>query len=90
MKKDLDIRIVVLQRGWVLVGEFSEQGEKCHIKNGAVIRLWGTDKGLGQIAFDGPQDGTILDKEPESEFHISQVIRTIKCEKPELWQKAIK
>ena len=83
----MDLRIVILQRGWVLVGEWSQKGDMCFINNGSVIRRWGTAKGLGELAIEGPKEGTILDKEPESEFHISQVIRTIKCETPKLWKK---
>jgi hypothetical protein len=86
----MDIRIVILQRGWVLVGDFKQVEDKMYsLTNSAVIRRWGTDQGLGELAFEGPKSGTILDKEPESKFHVSQIIRTIKCETPDLWIKAI-
>ncbi len=43
----------VLQRGWVMVGEFSKVGSDCSLTNAAVIRYWGTTKGLGEIAENG-------------------------------------
>ncbi len=84
-----DVRICVLHRGWVLVGDYSRNGEFITLKNPHVIRRWGTTKGLGEIAVDGPLSKTLLDKEPESEFHITQCIRTIKCEVTK-WEKALK
>lgn len=75
-----DIRICVLHRGWVLVGAYERKGEFISLTNPKVIRRWGTTKGLGEIAIEGPTSSTVLDKEPESEFHISQCVRTIKCE----------
>ena len=81
-----DVRICVLHRGWVLIGEYSRKAEFITLKNTHVIRRWGTTKGLGEIAVDGPLSGTVLDKEPECEFHTSQCIRTIKCEVSK-WKK---
>ena len=73
------IKIVILQRGWVLVGKFSQDGPKCRLDNAAVIRKWGTTKGLGEIADGGPTKDTVLDKTPPVEFHELTVIAMIQC-----------
>ena len=57
-----DIKIVILQRGWVMVGIFSRTENDCKLVKASVIRKWGTTSGLGQIAKDGPTKETILDK----------------------------
>jgi len=75
----MDLRICVLHRGWVLIGEYSRSGSYVTLKKPHVIRCWGTSRGLGEIALGGPNSGTTLDPEPEDEFHELQVIRTIKC-----------
>ena len=54
------IKIVVLERGWVVVGHYQEDGDWITI-NGAVIRVWGTSKGLPEL-INGPKKETILDK----------------------------
>ena len=56
------IKIVVLQRGWVLVGKFERTGDQCFLHNASVIRNWGTTKGLGELANRGPLKDTKLDK----------------------------
>ena len=56
------IKIVVLQRGWVLVGKFERDGDQCFLHNASTIRNWGTTKGLGELAKDGPTKDTKLDK----------------------------
>ena len=76
---DGPIRIVILQRGWVIVGTFSQDGSHCRLDNAAVIRKWGTTKGLGQIAENGPTKDTVLDKTPPVEFHELTIIATIQC-----------
>lgn len=81
-----DIRICVLHRGWVLVGFYKRDEDFIALTKSAVIRRWGAERGLGQIAAEGPTDLTILDKEPDGEFHITQCIRTIKCN-AEKWEK---
>jgi hypothetical protein len=57
-----DAKIVILQRGWVMVGRLEKNGNECKLHNASVIRSWGTTKGLGEIAKNGPTDKTILDK----------------------------
>lgn len=60
---DGDIRIVILHRGWVVVGRVYQSGCEVKIKNGAVIRVWGTSGGLGELAEKGPLSNTKLDKQ---------------------------
>ncbi len=55
------IKICVLQRGWVFVGRFSQEGNVCTLTNASNIRQWGTTKGLGEIADGGPTSKTVLD-----------------------------
>jgi hypothetical protein len=74
-----EIRIVILQRGWVLVGYFSQDAEKCKLEKASVIRQWGTSKGLGEIAVSGPTSKTILDPAPTVHFHELTIIATIEC-----------
>lgn len=56
------IKIVVLQRGWVVIGRYERQGDQCFLHEANTIRNWGTKKGLGELAKDGPQTNTVLDK----------------------------
>ncbi|GAC1513432.1 MAG: hypothetical protein NVS1B16_05640 [Pseudarthrobacter sp.] len=56
-----DIRIVILQRGWIYVGSYSQEGDECMLTNAACIRIWGTTKGLTELC-EGPTSKTILDK----------------------------
>lgn len=74
-------RIVVLQRGWVVVGEVdTETTEEVVLKNAAVIRRWGTTQGLGQIAGDGPTGNTMLDLVPlPLRFHPMTVVLSMDC-----------
>jgi hypothetical protein len=62
-------QIVVLNRGWVVVGDYSEKEEDCMLSNASVIRIWGTTKGLGELAENGPTSSTKLDACPNVHFH---------------------
>jgi len=53
--------IVVADRGWVYVGDIEHDGEWCVISNARNIRKWGTSRGLGQIATNGPTEQTVMD-----------------------------
>jgi hypothetical protein len=79
-----DIRIVVLQRGWVMVGRWSQDGEMCALDNASVIRMWGTTKGLGEIALNGPTSTTTLDACGHVDFHILTTVVVLNC-KDEKW-----
>lgn len=74
-----DIRIVVLQRGWIVVGVYDKDGSQCSIDHGYVIERWGTTEGLGQLALEGVKDATRLRKIPKVEFHELTTIMSIKC-----------
>lgn len=72
-----DIKIVVLQRGWVYVGRFKRDGNKCKLYNAYNIRNWGTTEGLPELV-NGPTDETKLDKcEGVVEFDWLTVVHTI-------------
>ncbi len=78
---DDDIRIVILQRGWVFVGYFKRDGDDCKLSKANNIRRYGTTKGLGEIALNGPTEETILDKcHGVVEFDKLTIIATIACE----------
>lgn len=74
-----DIKIVVLQRGWVMIGRYSKDDDTVTLENAHVIRTWGTTKGLGELALEGKQSNTKLDKAGHVEFHILTVVATINC-----------
>ena len=74
------IKIVILQRGWCMIGRFERDGSDCKLRDAAVIRQWGTTRGLGQIAEGGPTDSTKLDKcHGVVEFDYLTVVATIDC-----------
>lgn len=79
------IRIVVLQRGWVAVGRYYEQGSDVVLKNAKIIRRWGTSKGLGQLVA-GPLDETTLDPAGTLRQHRLAVVTTFDC-KEEAWSQ---
>jgi hypothetical protein len=53
-------QIVVLDRGFVYVGDVSVFNDWVLIKNAQNLRIWGTTKGLGELR-GGPLSGTKLD-----------------------------
>ncbi len=81
VEEDWGKQIVILQRGWVVVGDLKKNGVQFTLNNASVIRNWGTTRGLGEIAEGGPTDNTKLDPAPEMKFHELTVIGTIKCNK---------
>ena len=83
------IKIVILQRGWCMVGKFKRTGSDCKLHDAAVIREWGTTRGLGQIAEGGPTDLTKLDKcYGEVGFDYLTVVATIDCEEG-VWESVL-
>lgn len=62
-QKEIDhgLQIVVLDRGFIYVGETKTDGAFVIITNAKNIRRWGTSKGLGELAREGKKQNTILD-----------------------------
>ena len=73
------VRIVVLQRGWVVVGYYAEDGDRVTIERAKIIRRWGTTKGLGELA-TGPVSESVLDPAGLVESHRLGVVLTIACD----------
>jgi len=83
--RNSDIKIVILQRGWVFIGRYSENGENAALDNAYSIRIWGTTKGLGQLALEGKTSSTKLDKAGRVEFNKLTVVAMINA-KADLWE----
>lgn len=75
------VRIVILQRGWVCVGNYVQCGpSESRLDNASVIRLWGTTKGLGELAVSGPTKDTKLDKAGVVRFHPLAEVASLDCD----------
>lgn len=74
------IKIVILQRGWIVVGRVSQDGDQVSVSSASVIRKWGTTKGIGEIALRGPTANTVLDKCGMVRAHQLEIVATIDCE----------
>jgi len=57
--KDGDIKIIVLNNGFVYVGRVSELNDRIEVHDARNIIRWGTTGHLGQLA-DGPRENTNL------------------------------
>ena len=55
-----DFRIVVIQSGWVLAGEYSIKDGIVTLKRSSVIQRWGTTMGLGELAASGPTKDSVI------------------------------
>jgi len=88
----MEIRIIILQRGWVMIGEYERDGFYGRLRRGAVIRNWGTagdHRGLGYLAAHGPTAETHL--EPCAlpvEFHELTTVAQLVCD-AEIWAPII-
>lgn len=62
MSKTIGKSIFVVEAGFVFLCDSAvNASEQWVLENASVIRQWGTTKGLGQIALQGPTKETILD-----------------------------
>lgn len=60
MKSNLGKQIVVIDNGFVHVGDCVIEGEMLRVDNCYNLRVWGTTKGLGQLV-NGPLEETKYD-----------------------------
>lgn len=84
-----EIKIAILQRGWVYIGRFEKKGNDCKLTNAFNIRRWGTSKGLGELAEEGKKLSTILDKAGTVEFDYLTVVALLSCNQ-EIWEPLLK
>ena len=83
---DLGLQIIVLDRGWVYVGNVQLISDFYLIHDACCIRRWGTTKGLGQLATDGPLENTQLDPSPLVRVERRAVLFLIQCRK-QSWRR---
>lgn len=69
-------QIVIAQRGWIFVGNVSEDGDDLVIRDARNIRIWGTTKGLGELV-DGPVATTKHDSYGTVRLHKLAVVARI-------------
>lgn len=79
VSKPSEVVIAVLQRGNVVVGRITRDGDEITLTDAHVVRYWGTTNGLGEIALDGPTSKTKLDKAGTVRFHALTVVMLIDC-----------
>ncbi len=89
-KKNEDIRILVLQRGRVVVGRFTMDGAMITLTDSRVVRRWGTNAGLEQLANQGPRAQTVLEEPLKGprQIHILTTIEMLSCN-PEAWRAVL-
>lgn len=78
--KSSPVQIVVLNRGWIIIGNVSETVSKTVIQNASVIRNWGTKNGLGELAMNGKLPETKLDKCPDIIVETCNVVLVMNCD----------
>lgn len=77
---DSPVRILILQRGWVMVGYYvDDDNDRVTLKGARVIRKWGTTQGLGQLT-TGPTSSTILDPAGTVTTHILGIVASLACD----------
>lgn len=81
---DRGLCIAVLERGFVYVGHCVLRAGWLYIAGARCVRRWGTSHGLGQLATEGPRDGTMLDAAAAVAAPLPNVISLIDCS-PEAW-----
>lgn len=73
-------KIVIAVNGWVFIGKTVIKEKTVILTDASVIRRWGTERGIGQIAISGPTKDTILDPLPRTEIQKASVIAVLDCE----------
>ena len=74
------IVILILQRGWVVVGRHHRDGAEHVLTDASVVRRWGTSRGLGEIAAGGPTGRTILDRAGTVRAHELATVLVVDCD----------
>ena len=72
-------RIVIAQRGWVFVGRYEHDTDTdaVTLHQASVVRVWGTTKGLGELALSGKTSKTVCDPVGTVRMHALGVVATL-------------
>jgi hypothetical protein len=71
--------IVVIDRGFVYQGRVTVIGDWVYIENAQNVRVWGTTKGIGELAISGPTANTKLDKCGSVKTPLRALIALLPC-----------
>lgn len=83
----MSLEIVIAQRGWVFIGEVSiVSPTEVVITSAKNIRRWGTTKGLGQLATEGPTENTHIDNVGTVLLHPLAIIARMPVTCTEKWK----
>jgi hypothetical protein len=72
-------KIVIVQSGWVFVGDVVVENSHVKITDAQNIRVWGTTQGLGELALTGPTSETVLDDYGVVTVPVHAVLAYINC-----------
>jgi hypothetical protein len=89
MRREFGLQLAVCDNGFVYVGNVHHEDGYYVITNCANVRKAGTERGFGQIAFDGPTNETALDYCPHVLVPEGRMCHLMKCV-DEKWVKHIK
>jgi len=73
-------QIVILDRGFVYVGDVTIDADWVTILNARNVRRWGTSKGLGELAKTGPLKDSVIDPAGTVRAPLRALIGLIECE----------
>lgn len=77
---DHGLQIIILDRGYVYVGNVSIDDNWVLITTARNVRRWGTTKGLGELAANGPLKDSIIDPVGTVRAPRRALIGLIECE----------
>jgi hypothetical protein len=75
-----NLKIAVLERGFVYIGDVEVTENAITIRRAKCIRRWGTTAGLGQLAREGRQENTRLDEAGTVIAPLSALNHTLNCD----------
>lgn len=86
--KDMGIKLAVVDNGFVYVGRIIDDEHYFAVMGGFNVRVAGTTKGFGELAFKGPLKETMLDPVPTVLVPKNRLCHFIECADP--WNKHVK
>ena len=73
--------IVVIESGWIMVGEMTNPSTQTTLlKNASVVRRWNNGKGIGGLAIEKNKSEYTLDPVGSVSIQTSKILFEIPCE----------